>query len=110
MRDYVWQLEVEYPAEAYYEHPFMGRVLDPTWRPAAWVADDEYVSRFGSEAFVWPSVRRFYLSRSSAVRRANLLESYGAQVRLLRSQPLEFVERDYKHSGRPLRLVTGGAA
>ena len=111
MRDYVWQLDVEYPAEAYYEHPFMGRILDPAWAPANWEANDEYVSRFGSEQFVWPLVRRFYLSRSTAVNRANLLESYGARVRLLRSQPLEFAERDYRHAHRTvLRSIAGGAA
>lgn len=107
MRDYVWQLAVEYPAEAYYEDSEM---LNPEWRPANWLADEEYESRFGTEEFIWPSVRRFYLSRSSAVDRANLLESFGAHVRLMRSQSLEFEEREFKHAHRPLRLVTGGAA
>jgi hypothetical protein len=110
MRDYVWQLEVEYPTEAYYEHPYFGRILDPKWSPPGWEASDEYSSRFQTEQFFWPTVRRFYLSRTSAVNRANLLESYGARVRLMRSQPLEFVERDYKHEHRSLRLLHGGAA
>ena len=111
MRDYVWQLEVEYPDAAYYEHLYMGRILNPEWSPANWEADGEYVSRFGTEKFVWPSVRRFYLSRSSAVNRANLLEFYGARVRLMRSQRLEFAERPFKHVHRAsLRLVPGGAA
>lgn len=111
MPDYVWRLEVEYPADAYYDHPFMGSILDPSWKPKNWAADDEYVSRFGTEDFVWPSVRRCYLSRSTAVRRANLLESYGARVQLLRSQALEFEPRDFKHEHRPvLRSIEGGAA
>jgi hypothetical protein len=106
MRDYVWQLDVEYPDGAYYENEWMGRILSPTWQPDNWIADDEYVSRFGTEQFIWPSVRRFYLSRSSAVGRANLLEYYGARVRLLRSQPLAFEEREYKHRHRTvLRVV-----
>ena len=105
MRDYVWQLKVEYPAEAYYEHPYMGRTLDPSWEPANWEADDEYQDRFGTEQFIWPSVRRYYLSRSSAVDRANLLEYYGARVRLMRSQAMEFEERDYKHVHRPKLTV-----
>lgn len=108
MRDYVWQLAVEYPAEAYYEHA--PAVLDPDWKPKGWEPSEEYESRFGTEEFIWPSVRRFYLSRSSAVDRANLLESFGAHVRLMRSQSLEFEEREFKHAHRPLRLVAGGAA
>lgn len=110
MRDYVWQLDVEYPTEAYYEHKYMGHILNPDWSPKGWDPDEEYVSRFGTERFVWPTVRRFYLSRSSAVNRANLLEFYGASVRLMRSQPLAFGERDFKHVHRKLRLVPGGAA
>ena len=105
MRDYVWQLEVTYPEESYYDHPFMGRTLDPSWTPANWMADEEYVERFGTEDFIWPAVRRFYLSRSSAVDRANLLEYYGARVQLMRSQPLEFEARDYKHVHRPMLKV-----
>ena len=107
MKDYVWRLDVEYPAEAYYDHC---EVLDPEWRPKGWEPSEEYESRFGTEQFIWPAVRRFYLSRSTAVNRANLLESFGARVRLLRSQELEFEERGYKHENPTLRLVTGGAA
>lgn len=107
MKDYVWQLAVEYPAEAYYEHA--SQVLDPDWKPKGWEPNEEYESRFGTEQFIWPAVRRFYLSRSSAVNRANLLESYGARARLMRSQLLEFEERDYKHAHRTLRLVAGAA-
>lgn len=109
-KDYVWQLDVEYPEAAYYENKWMGRTLNPDWSPPNWEPDDEYVSRFGTEDFVWPAVRRFYLSRSSAVNRANLLEFYGARVRLMRSQPLAFEEREFKHVHRALRLVPGGAA
>lgn len=110
MHYYVWQLDVEYPEEAYYEYKYIGRTLNPNWAPRNWQADEEYISRFGTEQFVWPAVRRFYLSRSSAVDRANLLEFYGAHVRLMRSQPLEFEERGYKHAHPQLRLVPGGAA
>ena len=105
MPDYVWQLEVTYPPEAYYDHPYMGRSLDPNWAPANWEADDAYQYRFGTEKFIWPAVRRFYLSRSSAVDRANLLEYYGARVRLMRSQSLQFEERDFKHVHRAVLKV-----
>lgn len=110
MRDYVWQLDVEYPKDAYYDHPFLGHILDPDWKPKGWEPDGEYESRFGTEQFIWPVVRRFYVTRSVAVNRANLLESFGARVRLMRSQALEFDERPYKHAHPSLRLVEGGAA
>jgi hypothetical protein len=109
-KDYVWQLEVDYPEDAYYEHPYMGRTLDPEWTPKTWSPDEDYEAQFGTDLFVWPAVRRFYLSRSSAVSRANLLEFYGARVRLMRSQALVFEERVFKHAHSTLRLVTGGAA
>lgn len=111
MRDYVWRLEVEYPDGAYVDHPLFGGILDRTWTPPNWSPDEEYISRFDTEEFIWPTVRRFYLSRSSAVNRANLLEFYGARVRLMRSQAIEFSERDYKHEHRAvLRSIAGGAA
>lgn len=110
MKDYVWKLAVEYPSDAV--HPddagpwFAGRPRGD-WQSAGWSPDDEYIERFKTDRFIWPTVRKFYLSRSSAVNRANLLEFYGAKVRLLRSAPLVFEERNFK---RPLRLVQGGAS
>ncbi|MFC9768961.1 hypothetical protein [Rhodococcus jostii] len=107
---YVWSLAVDYPADAYFPDDFepmwLAGKLRGDWTPAGWHPDEEYVRIFGTEQFVWPSVRKFYLVRSTAVRRALLLESYGAKVRLLRSMPLEFEERNFK---RPLRIVQGGA-
>lgn len=105
MSDYVWQLEVTYPDEAYWDHPFMGRTLDTHWSPANWSPTPDYIERFKTEDFFWPKVSRFYLSRTSAVNRANLLESYGARVQLMRSQPLEFEARDYRHAHRPVLKV-----
>jgi len=72
MNDYIWKLDVEYPESAL--HPegvhFYGGSLKSDWAPRGWTPDDEYIIRFGTERFVWPVVRRFYLSRSSAVDRA----------------------------------------
>lgn len=108
--DYVWKLIVEYPREAV--HPddapaWFAGALRADWMPPGWDPHTEYIERFKTERFIWPTVRKFYLSRSAAVDRANLLERFGAKVKLLRSAPLEFEERTFK---RPLRLVTGGAA
>jgi hypothetical protein len=94
---YVWKLDVEYPERAHYRG----------WEPKDWHPTDEYLHQFKTDEFIWPSVQRFYASRSSAVNRANLLESYGAKVRLLRSAPLTFEERPFK---RPLRVIQGGVA
>ncbi|MDF3308764.1 hypothetical protein P3H15_27475 [Rhodococcus sp. T2V] len=109
-KDYIWKLDVEYPADALHglDSPF-GLVgnLRSDWAPRGWEPDDEYIDRFKTERFVWPAVRKYYLSRSCAVDRANLLEHYGAKVRLLRSMPIKFEERNFK---RPLRLIEGGAA
>lgn len=107
--DYVWKLDVEYPEDAL--HPegsgwFSGQ-LRADWQPAGWDPDSDYIERFQTERFIWPAVRRFYLSRSAAVDRALLLEFYGAKVRLFRSLPLRFEERQFK---RPLRVIAGGAA
>lgn len=109
MNDYVWKLDVEYPEEAKYaserDRELFGD-LDPNWKPEGW--DPEHgLLHYGSEEFIWPRVRKVYQSRTSAVRRAQLLESYGAKVRLLRSAPLTFEEREFI---RPTRLIDGGAA
>lgn len=103
--NHIWRLDVTYPESAYREHEWRGRELDPNWEPRNWEPDDDYVRLFKTEQFVWPAVRKYYLSRSSAVDRANLLEFYGARVRLLRSLPIEFEERDFKHAHRNLKAV-----
>lgn len=63
---YVYRLDVTYP-------PGIGW-LNP---PVAW-RGEEY-------EFRWPGTR-LYLARSSAMRRKALLESYGAQVTVVRSE------------------------
>ncbi|MFC9768875.1 hypothetical protein [Rhodococcus jostii] len=107
--DPVWKLVVDYPPGAV--HPddapaYLAGGLRSDWAPPGWDPDEEYLERFKTDRFIWPVVRKYYLSRSSAVGRALLLEYYGAKVRLLRSMPLKFEERNFK---RPLRLVQGGA-
>ncbi|KHJ74669.1 hypothetical protein [Rhodococcus sp. Chr-9] len=111
MSEYVWKLDVEYPEGALFpedfKHSFYAGRPRADWKPEGWEPDDEYLERFQTTRFIWPSVRRVYLSRTAAVDRALLLEHYGAKVRLLRSKPLEFEERSFR---RPLRVIQGGAA
>lgn len=103
MNEYVWKLDVEYPEGSQDDE---GRFVDD-WEPEGWNPSERYILQYATEEFHWPTVRRFYLSRSAAVDRALLLESYGAKVRLLRSEPLEFRERYFR---RPLFVIEGGAA
>ncbi|MGC5027057.1 hypothetical protein ACLQ3K_20100 [Tsukamurella sp. DT100] len=105
MNRYVWSLDVTYPEAAYHEHEWRGHELNPEWEPANWDPYADYLVRFGDTRFRWPAVRKYYLSRSSAVNRANLLEFYGAKVRLMRSLPIEFEERDFKHVHRTVLKV-----
>lgn len=111
MNGYVWKLDVEYPEDALFpegmEPSWFAGSKRADWTPKGWDPDEEYIERFGTDRFIWPSVRRFYLSRSAAVDRALLLEHYGAKVRLLRSVPIVFEERQFR---RPLRVIQGGAA
>lgn len=110
MNEYVWKLDVEYPEDCYYpedSEPWFAGMKRGDWKPAGWEPDDEYIERFQTTRFIWPAVRRLYLSRTAAVERALLLEYYGAKVRLLRSKPIEFEERSFR---RPLRVIQGGAA
>lgn len=110
MSDYLYRVVIiEYPKGALIPSSYDSDTLyeDPEWEPEGWEPDDEYLERFQTTRFIWPSVRRVYLSRTAAVDRALLLEHYGAKVRLLRSKPLEFEERSFR---RPLRVIQGGAA
>lgn len=65
---YVYRLVVIYPSGIGWLNP-----------PAAWVPHDD------EDEFLWPRTR-LYLARSSAMRRKALLESYGAQVTVVRSE------------------------
>lgn len=58
---------------------------DPEWTPEGWTPDDEWVSRFGSTRFFWPSTKREYKSKSSAKARARLIEFYGAKAEVVQS-------------------------
>lgn len=98
MNQYVWALSVEYPDAAYRQDERDRELfgdLDPNWKPEDWNPDEDYLERYGDDDFRWPKVERIYRSRDAAVRRAQLLERYGAIVKLLRSAPLTFEERTF---------------
>jgi hypothetical protein len=75
------------PDDTYYE-------LDPTWRPAGWVASEWWLERFKTDAFFWPKPSKMYFSRSAARTRARLFEAYGATVRIRCTKPVEWEYSD----------------
>lgn len=91
MREYVWKLDVEYPEGAQDDD---GRFVDD-WEPEGWDPSPQYVEQYRTREFYWPKIERIYRTRDAAVRRAQLLERYGATVHLLRSRPLAWEERAF---------------
>lgn len=69
----------EYPASLneWAERMAAGEGL-PDWSPDGWEPDEKYLDMFPDGVFRWPSTNRLYRSRSSAVERARLIETYGA--------------------------------
>ena len=74
----------EYPDGSWWEDG-VHRGLDPDWAPEGWEADADWIDRFNTTRFFWPSTKREYRSKSSAQARAKLIESYGAKTRIDRS-------------------------
>lgn len=57
---------------------------EPGWEPANW---DKISAELGHEDFTWPRSNLVYKSRSAAINRKKLLESYGATVKLYAAEP-----------------------
>lgn len=62
------------------------------WAPPGWVPSQEYIDRFGTTEFFWPKDCVEYKSRSSAKRRAELFESFGATAVVERSSRITWPE------------------
>lgn len=107
-KEYVYSLDVIYPPGAIIPtqrgvgFPVVWQ-FNPDWKPDGWVPDEDYIAQFGTVRFIWPKVRRIYASRSSAVTRADLLEHYGATVRVLRSQRIDWEEAPRRK--KPVRTL-----
>jgi hypothetical protein len=67
-------------------------ILTPGWRPPGWQPEGNYVQIMGTDEFVWPVTNKVYGSRSTAKKRADLLESYGAKVVIERSSRITWPE------------------
>lgn len=66
--------------------------IDPEWEPENWNPDEEYISRFGSRKFFWPSTKYEYKSKKSALSRARLIKHYGATAVVVRSSLITWDE------------------
>lgn len=66
----------------------------PGWEPAGWRPEGNYVEIMGTSEFVWPVTSKVYGSRSTAAKRAKLLESYGATAVVERSSRIVWPEAD----------------
>lgn len=62
------------------------------WHPPGWQASAEYVERFHTDEFFWPSVGRQFKSRAAVKRRVELLESFGATAVVERSSRITWPE------------------
>lgn len=62
------------------------------WAPPGWRPVGRYVELLGTKEFVWPVTNKTYHSRSTARKRADLLESFGATAVVERSSRIEWPE------------------
>ncbi len=78
--------------------------LDESWTPPNWLADnrdrDEWVDHHGDTRFFWPATGRLYQSRSGATARARLIESYGATVEVIESEPIVWLTPEVRRARR----------
>lgn len=93
MSNYLWRVQiVGMPDDALLSYTTSDGetefYINDEWSPDGWEPDAEYVERMGTHRFVWPTTNKTWKSRSSAVERARLLESFGATVVVQRSGPV----------------------
>lgn len=86
-----------YPDGAFYQpNPEVDDYWEPTpgWTPPGWRPEGRYVEIMGTSEFVWPVTNKVYQSRSTAKKRAGLLERYGATVKVERSSRIAWPTPD----------------
>lgn len=95
--DYLYRVRVvRYPDGAFEPVDPEGEIWLPVpgWRPPGWRPVGNYIQIMGTDEFVWPVTHHTYGSRSTAVKRAKLLESYGATVVVERSSRITWPDTD----------------
>ncbi|MEV6555922.1 hypothetical protein AB0M22_09410 [Nocardia sp. NPDC051756] len=67
---------------------------DPDWEPQGWDPDEYWTDTHGrgSTEFFWPTTYKEWRSRGPAVKRKNLIESFGARCIIQRSAAIEWPE------------------
>lgn len=88
---------VSYPAGSHEPNQYNDDYLDPVpgWAPPGWRPEGNYVEILGTSDFIWPVTNKTYHSRSTAKKRADLLNSYGADAIVERSAPIVWpIEED----------------
>ena len=62
------------------------------WEPPGWLEDPAkrtwWMETHHTEKFFWPKSTTLYFTKTSARKRARLIESYGATVRVIESEPV----------------------
>lgn len=93
---YLYRARVlKYPEGSHAPHEFLGEDWPkpvPDWKPPGWEPTAEYVERFGTHDFIWPTVGRQFKSRAAVKRRVELLESFGATAVVERSSRITWPE------------------
>lgn len=95
--DYLYRVRViSYPDGSFEPIDPEGEVWEPVpgWRPPGWRPAGNYTEIMGTDEFVWPVTNKVYASRSSAQKRARLLESYGATAVVERSSRITWPDPD----------------
>jgi hypothetical protein len=74
----------------------------PGWAPPGWKPEGNYVKMLGTTEFVWLTTTKLYRSRSTASKRAQLLESVGATVVIERSSRIVWPEHSHGEDLEPV--------
>jgi hypothetical protein len=103
MTGFLYRVQIlEYPEGALIRDPYVPDAMyeNPHWRPEGWAPDEEWIERYGRHTgsdFYWPSTRKEWRSRSSAMKRKQLIESYGAKAIIQRSARIVWPEDGQEH-------------
>ncbi|OBK09048.1 hypothetical protein [Mycolicibacterium conceptionense] len=94
--DYLYRVRiVSYPEGSHEEVDYGGeKWTEPVegWRPPGWRPRGNYTEILGTDEFVWPTTNQVYASRSTAKKRADLIESFGATAVVERSSRITWPE------------------
>lgn len=88
---------IAYPEGSHAAHKHLGEswpVPVAGWTPPGWEPTAEYIERFGTLDFIWPTVGRQFKNRAAVKRRVELLESFGATAVVERSSRITWPESE----------------